>query len=103
MKCEFLSEIKDLKKTYKLMKNMGNKERIDFLDSIVSYCEFIGFKESSENLDDLLLFISKLEYTEWAHIYDLKEKQIIFETQNLSDTIFQCNFQWVNKEESDGI
>ena len=61
------------------------------------------FKESSENLDDLLLFISKLEYTEWAHIYDLKEKQIIFETQNLSDTIFQCNFQWVNKEESDGI
>lgn len=35
--------INDLKKTYQEMKKRGKIVRLLFLDSIVSYCEFLGF------------------------------------------------------------
>ncbi len=38
-----MKNLEDLKKTYKNMKNLGKAERIEFLDSIVMYCEHIGF------------------------------------------------------------
>ena len=43
-------DMKSIKSTYQVMKKKGDKERIDFLDSIVSYCEFIGFNEEKTKL-----------------------------------------------------
>jgi len=38
-----VNDLQSLKRTYEMMKKTGDKERIDFLDSIVSYCKYIGF------------------------------------------------------------
>lgn len=58
----------------------------------------LDLTKNSDNLEDLLSFISKLDYCEWAHIYDCEEAKIIFQTQNLSDKIFESNFQWVKSD-----
>jgi len=38
-----VQNLEDLKKSYKNIKNLGDTERLEFLDSIVLYCEHIGF------------------------------------------------------------
>lgn len=38
-----ITDLKSLKNTYEEIKKIGDQERIDFLDAIVSYCKFIGF------------------------------------------------------------
>lgn len=38
-------DIKALKNFYQKMKNLGKEDRIMFLDSIVSYCKYIGFNK----------------------------------------------------------
>lgn len=42
----YLEHIKSLKATYKAKKSKSNKDRIQFLDSVVYYCKFIGFDKS---------------------------------------------------------
>lgn len=39
------NDLKSLKDTYQTMKKKGKEERLLFLDSIVSYCEFLKFNK----------------------------------------------------------
>ncbi len=36
-------DLKSLKSTYQYFKKMADQNRIEFLDSVVSYCDFLGF------------------------------------------------------------
>ncbi len=37
------TQLEDFKKTYQSMKKLGKEDRLTFLDSVVSYCIFLGF------------------------------------------------------------
>lgn len=58
----------------------------------------IDFKESSNELNDLISFISKLESCEWAHIYDSHEKKIIFESEDISTNYIEIKYEWKKYE-----
>ena len=38
-----MNDLKTMKATYQTIKKKGDEERIAFLDSIVSYCDFLKF------------------------------------------------------------
>lgn len=42
---EKMNDLKSMKAAYQMFKYRGDKERIHFLDALVSYCKFIGFNK----------------------------------------------------------
>lgn len=50
-----MNNLSDLKKTYIKIKQLGEDERINFLESIIAYCKCIGFdKEKTRTMLDLI-------------------------------------------------
>ncbi len=41
-------QMEDFKKTYQIMKARGPEDRIAFLESVVSYCEFLGMNHEKK-------------------------------------------------------
>lgn len=59
------------------------------------------FKESSDRLEHVKEYITKLEYGEWAHIYDMHESKIVLESECLErvyekDEYIGYKFIWKN-------
>ena len=53
------------------------------------------FKECSDSLDYLKGYILRMEFAEWAHIYDFEKNKIILVShESLSSQCCNSNFTW---------
>jgi hypothetical protein len=56
------------------------------------------FKQDSNRVEELISYIDKLEYYEWAHIYEVEKEKIVLKSKCIDLPDGEYKFEWEKVE-----